>query len=91
MMGLKTWMLWLSWMVNALLVNIITVTIITILLKVPFGDTAILQYSDFFLVWVILLFYCIAGVTFLFAIGSFFSRRKYLSVIQFDYATWDTK
>jgi hypothetical protein len=87
MMGLKTWMLWLSWMVNALLVNIITVTIITILLQVPFGDTAVLHHSNFFLIWVILLFYCTAGVTFCFAIGSFFSRRKCLSVIQFDYVS----
>jgi hypothetical protein len=78
MMGLKTWMLWLSWMVNALLVNIVTVTIITVLLKVPFGDTAVLQYSDSFLVWVILLFYSAAAITFCFAIGSFFSKRKYL-------------
>ena len=77
MMGLKTWMLWLGWVGNALLVNVVTVTIITVLLKVPFGDNAILQYSDFFLVWVILLFYCVAGVTFCFAIASFFSRRKY--------------
>jgi hypothetical protein len=86
MMGLKTWMLWLSWMVNALLVNVVAVTIIVVLLKVPFGDIAVLQYSDYFLVWVILLFYCVAGVTFCFAIGSFFSRRKYLSVLKFHSA-----
>jgi hypothetical protein len=84
MMGLKTWMLWLGWMVHALLVNVVSVTIITGLLKVPFGYTAVLQNSDFFLVWVILLFYCVAGVTFCFAIGSFFSRSKYLSVLKFD-------
>jgi len=83
MMGLKAWMLWLSWMMNALLVNVITVTIITVLLKVPFGDIAILPYSDFFLVWVVLLFYSAAGVTFCFAIGSFFSRCKYLSAVKF--------
>jgi hypothetical protein len=83
MMGLKTWMLWLSWLVNALLVNVVTVTLIVTLLKVPFGDVAVLQYSDYFLVWVILLFYCVAGVTFCFFIGSFFSRRKYLSVLKF--------
>jgi ATP-binding cassette subfamily A (ABC1) protein 3 len=84
MMGLKTWILWLSWMVNTILVNVITVTIITVLLKVPFGDTAILPYSDFALVWIMLLFYCIAGITFCFAVGSLFSRRKYSRAIQFD-------
>ena len=84
MMGLKTWMLWLGWMVNALLVNVITVTIITALLKVPFGDRAVLQNSDSFLVWVILLFYCIAGVTFCFVVASLFSRRKCFSVLQFE-------
>jgi len=74
MMGLKTWMLWLGWVVNALLVNVFTVTIITVLLKVSFGNSAVLPNSDFFLVWVILLFYCVAGVTFCFVIASFFSR-----------------
>lgn len=85
MMGLKTWMLWLSWMINALLVNVVTVTIITIILKVPFGDIAVLHHSDFFLIWLILLFYCTAGITFCFVIGSAFSRRKYISMIMFDY------
>lgn len=78
MMGLKTWMLWLGWMINALLVNVVTVTIITVLLKVPLGDTAILQHSDGFLIWVILMFYCAAGITTCFVIGSVFSRCKYL-------------
>ena len=84
MMGLKTWMLWLGWMVNALLVNVVTVTIITVLLKVPFGSTAVLQNSNFFLVWVILLFYCVAGVTFCFVIASCFSRRKCFPILNFD-------
>lgn len=84
MMGLKTWMLWLGWMVHALLVNVVTVTIITALLKVSFGYGAVLQNSDWFLIWVILLFYCVAGVTFCFAIASFFSRRKSFSILQFD-------
>jgi len=84
MMGLKTWMLWLGWVVNALLVNVFTVTIITVLLKVSFGNSAVLPNSDFFLVWVILIFYCVAGVTFCFVIASFFSRRKYFSILKFD-------
>lgn len=76
MMGLKSWMLWCGWMLNAMLVNIVSVTIIVVLMKVPFGEVSVLQYSNGFLVWIFLLFYCAAGVTFCFAISSFFSRRK---------------
>ncbi|XP_069681458.1 phospholipid-transporting ATPase ABCA3-like isoform X2 [Periplaneta americana] len=74
MMGLKNWMLWLGWMVNAMIVNIITVTLITIFLKVAFGNIAVFPNSDFFLVWLTLIFYTAGGVTFLFTISSFFSR-----------------
>lgn len=76
MMGLKSWMLWLGWMINALLVNFVSVTIIVILLKAQFNEVSVLQYSNGFLVWIYLLFYCAAGVTFCFAISTFFSRRK---------------
>ncbi|KAJ4448581.1 hypothetical protein ANN_10600 [Periplaneta americana] len=75
MMGLKSWMLWLGWMINALLVNIVSVTIIVLLVKPPFKEVAILQHSNGLLVWLILMFYCAAGVAFCFGISSFFSRR----------------
>lgn len=74
MMGLKSWMLWLGWMINALLVNIVSVTIIVLLVKPPFKEVAILQHSNGLLVWLILMFYCAAGVAFCFGISSFFSR-----------------
>jgi hypothetical protein len=76
MMGLKEWMLWLGWMLNAMLVNIVSVTFIVILLKAPFSEVSVLQYSNCCLLWIFLLFYCAAGVTFCFSISSFFSRRK---------------
>ncbi|XP_069681460.1 phospholipid-transporting ATPase ABCA3-like [Periplaneta americana] len=74
MMGLKTWMLYLGWFVNAIIVNIITITIITILLTVPFGDYAILDHGDFFLVWFTFLLYSASGLIFCFAISSVFSK-----------------
>ena len=77
MMGLKSWMLWMGWMINAMFVCTLSVTIITILLKVPFGKVGVLHHSDGFLIWLFLLFYCMAGITFCFAIISLFSRRKF--------------
>ncbi|PNF40610.1 ATP-binding cassette sub-family A member 3 [Cryptotermes secundus] len=74
MMGLKSWMLWFGWMINALLVNFVSVTIIVILMKAQFNEVSVLQYSNGFLVWIYLLLYCAAGVTFCFAISAFFSR-----------------
>jgi len=76
MMGLKSWMLWCGWMVNGMMVNIVSVTVIVILLKVPFNGVSVLHYSNSCLVWVFLIFYCAAGITFCFALSSFFSRRK---------------
>lgn len=76
MMGMKSWMLWCGWMVNGMIVNIASITIIVILLKAPFKGVSVLQYSDGCLVWVFLIFYCAAGITFCFALSSLFSRRK---------------
>lgn len=76
MMGMKSWMLWFGWMINAMLVNIVSVTIIVILMKVSLNEVSVLQHSNGFLVWIFLLFYCAAGVTFCFALSAFFSRRK---------------
>ncbi|KAJ9595471.1 hypothetical protein L9F63_013335, partial [Diploptera punctata] len=74
MMGLKSWMLWVGWMINAMLVCTLSVSIITFLLKTPFGKVGVLHHSDGFLIWIFLMFYCIAGITFCFAVSSLFSR-----------------
>ena len=77
MMGLKEWMLSLGWFINAILVNIVSITIIVIILKIDIGEHAILAYSDWFLIWIYLFLYCLAGISFCFFISSFFDRRKY--------------
>ncbi|PSN44306.1 ATP-binding cassette sub-family A member 3 [Blattella germanica] len=74
MMGLKTWMLWIGWLINGLLVCFVSVTVITILLKVPFGTVGVLHYCNPIVLWLFLMFYCAAGITFCFAVSSFFSR-----------------
>nr|CAD7459511.1 unnamed protein product [Timema tahoe] len=76
MMGLKTWMLWSSWMVNALVVNLITVTIIVILMTVPLNDSGmkVMSDADWGVLWLFLVLYCVASVTSLFAVSTFFSR-----------------
>nr|CAD7265343.1 unnamed protein product [Timema shepardi] len=76
MMGLKTWMLWGSWMVNALVVNLITVTIIVIIMTVPLNDsgTKVMPDADWSVLWLFLVLYCVASVTSLFAVSTFFSR-----------------
>nr|CAD7432558.1 unnamed protein product [Timema monikensis] len=76
MMGLKTWMLWGSWMVNALAVNLITVTIIVIIMTVPLNDsgTKVMPDADWSVLWLFLVLYCVASVTSLFAVSTFFSR-----------------
>ena len=80
MMGLKDWMLWLGWYINALIVNIISISIITLILKIDVGIHAIMPNSDWFLIWLFLFFYCLAGIAFCFAVSSFFERRKYYNI-----------
>jgi hypothetical protein len=77
-MGMEGWALWTSWLVDALLVRLVTLAIVVVLLKVEMEhDTgAVLRYSDGSVLYFMLLVYTIAAVCSCFFVTTFFSRRK---------------
>lgn len=77
MMGLDEKVLWLGWFFHALIVNIFSVIIIVILLKVNiWADYPPIEYCNGFILFVFLLLYCIASIMLCFAISTLFSKRK---------------
>jgi hypothetical protein len=79
LMGMEKWAFWLSWMLDALIVRTISVFLIVWLLTWPFNQEAgaVLVESDPSLIFFMLIVYCVAVISFLFAISTFFSRRKH--------------
>ena len=75
LMGLPSWMHWVSWFLNALLTSCLTIAIIVVLMCVEWkADTGhVLDFSDPFLLYVFFLLYAMALILFLFAISTFFN------------------
>ncbi|XP_042235284.1 phospholipid-transporting ATPase ABCA3-like [Homarus americanus] len=82
LMGLDGWLVWLGWFLHSFIVIVINATIITILLKVQVASVQdgegylppILNYSDPFFLWVLLILYGISSIAFCFVIATFFSK-----------------
>lgn len=79
MMGLKSWMVWVGWLLNANMVNFFVTIITTVLLMATFRSDVppVLPYSSPFLVWLLLFLFMNSVVVFLFIVCAFFHRRKY--------------
>src|SRR5258705_10904008 len=78
MMGMSEIMNWLSWMVNTMLVLTISITIVTVILSMDLGNGrgSALKETDWFILWVFLVLYAFASVTFCFAIAAFMQKRE---------------
>ena len=77
MMGLPNWMHWLGWMLNSMLVLIVSITIIITLFFYPFnGVGGVVEHSDPTLWWIVLFMYCVSSTAFCFFVSSFFQKRK---------------
>nr|XP_053628150.1 phospholipid-transporting ATPase ABCA3-like [Cherax quadricarinatus] len=79
LMGMNRWLLWLGWFFHALVVVLVMVTIITVMITVGLQSRGayvppILNYSDSFFVWILLVLYGISSITFCLAISTLFSR-----------------
>ncbi|XP_015769367.1 PREDICTED: ATP-binding cassette sub-family A member 3-like [Acropora digitifera] len=70
MMGLANWIHWCAWFTKSFLFLLISIIMATILFKVA----KIFEFSDGSLLFVFLLLYVVASITFCFAISVFFSR-----------------
>lgn len=79
MMGLQSWMLWLGWFLHAFMVNVVSICVITFVMKVALWDAKYppIEHCSASLFFIFLLLYCAAGIMFCFAISSLFNKRKY--------------
>lgn len=77
MMGLGRTALWTSWFIHYFLMIIIPVALVTIILCAPFTEYgSILQYSNWFLIFVFLLLWGTSLITLGFLISTWFSSAN---------------
>lgn len=79
-MGLDSWLHWLAWFTKCFIYMLITVTLMTILLKVRwYGEdnpNSVFTYGSATVLWVFLLIYSITTITFCFMLSVFFSKAS---------------
>ncbi|XP_037034194.1 ATP-binding cassette sub-family A member 3-like isoform X1 [Bradysia coprophila] len=77
-MGLQSWLHWLSWFLRSMTMLIISVLFIMILIKIPmFGSaSAVFSNSNAFLLTTFFLVYCVNLTTLSFFVSTFFSKAK---------------
>jgi hypothetical protein len=85
MTGLSNWMHWLGWMLNSMIVLLISITIVIVIFFVPFNSEsgAVLKNSDPSLWWFVLVIYAIWATTYCFLISSISQRRTYKVFVVF--------
>jgi len=76
MMGLKSWMIWTGWILHNLFIYAISITIITYLscFEIFSSKAKLLNYTNPFLLWILLVMYLVTGIFFCFAISSLFNK-----------------
>ncbi|XP_053672341.1 phospholipid-transporting ATPase ABCA3-like [Anopheles nili] len=75
-MGLSNWLHWTAWFVKCLILLTVSLSLITILLCVPFSSAAILENSDWTLVWFFFFVFSITTICYCFMISVFFSKAN---------------
>lgn len=81
-MGLNSWYIWSTWLINCTLIFVITTLLSTIALAFPiFGSPAFLDYVDFTVLWVMFFLFCVSSVVFCFFVTAFFNNRMFFSVL----------
>jgi ATP-binding cassette subfamily A (ABC1) protein 3 len=76
-MGLSNWLHWSAWFIKCFIFMFIIVAIITILIFANNGNASMINYSDWFLIFVFILLYATATIFFCFAVSAFFSKGSY--------------
>lgn len=78
-MGLPNWLHWTAWFVKTFAILLITITLTVILMKAkwyPGTDFTVFTQSNPFVIFLFMVFFICATITFCFAISVFFSRGK---------------
>ncbi|XP_062542040.1 phospholipid-transporting ATPase ABCA3-like [Armigeres subalbatus] len=78
-MGLSSWLHWTAWFVRCLILLLITITLVTVLMTVNLTtntDQAVLQYTEWSVLWVFLLAFTIVTICFCFMMSVFFNKAN---------------
>lgn len=78
-MGLSNWLHWLGWFLRSMTYMTISISLITILLKVrwyPGNDISVFTHSDWSALWVFLFVYSISTVMYCFMLSVFFAKAN---------------
>lgn len=77
MMGLPRRMHWFAWFLVCFIMSLLTTLIITVLLCVNFKSGAVFTHTEFFYVFLTLLFYNVALITMVFCLSTFFTNGSW--------------
>lgn len=81
MMGLSNWLHWTAWFVKYFLFLLVSVAIETVLFIINTGKNgSIIGYTSGGVLFIFLLSYTLATISFCFAVSTFFSRGVYIFV-----------
>ncbi|XP_065093714.1 phospholipid-transporting ATPase ABCA3-like [Ochlerotatus camptorhynchus] len=78
-MGLSNWLHWTAWFVRCLLLLLITISLVTLLMTANLTtntDQAVLQFTDWSVLWLFLLAFSIATICFCFMMSVFFNKAN---------------
>jgi ATP-binding cassette, subfamily A (ABC1), member 3 len=83
-MGLPSYMHWLAWFTKCILFQLVIISILTGMFKIPFsnrGGLAVFTYSDWTVIWCFLFVYVMALVTYSFMFTTFFNKANIASIV----------
>lgn len=78
-MGLPNWLHWTAWFVKVFTLLLISIILMLVLLQIPWfpdSNLSVFTLADPSLLFVFLIFYACATITFCFAISVFFSKGE---------------
>lgn len=78
-MGLPNWLHWSGWFARSMIFMTISISLMVVLLKVPWypgNSVAIFTHSNWLVLWLFLFIYSIVTATFCFMLSVFFSRAN---------------
>lgn len=81
MVGMRSWLLWSGWFIYSIIPMIVSVTLITIIMKVDLFDAGYppIEYTSAGVLFVFLLLYCTAVTINCFFLSTLFPKRKLTS------------
>ena len=83
-MGLPSYMHWMAWFAKCMVFQIIIISILTGMFKIPFSSRsglAVFTHGNWLIIWCFLFVYVLAAVTYSFMFSTFFNRANIASIV----------